>query len=110
METIKVISYITDTGKEPFTDWLRGLDKKTRSIVSERITRLRGGNFGVCKPLKGYAGVYELVINYGPGYRVYYGKQGDMIVILLVGGEKKSQDRDIEKAHRYWLDYKELYL
>lgn len=108
METVKVIAYSTGAGKEPFDEWIHSLDKTARSIVSGRILRIRDGNFGVCKPIKGFAGIYELVIDYGPGYRIYYGKKGDTIVILLVGGEKKSQIRDIEKAYRYWLDYKGL--
>jgi len=107
MEIVKIITYRTQTRKEPFTEWLDDLDKKTQGIVLERITRIESGNFGVCKPLKGYAGIYEVVIDYGPGYRIYYGKQGSSIVILLVGVEKKSQSRDIEKAYRYWNDYKE---
>jgi putative addiction module killer protein len=104
---IKVVFYRTETQKEPFNEWLDDLDKPVQSIVLERITRLQTGNFGVCKPLKGYAGIYELVINFGPGYRIYYGKQGSVVVILLLGGEKKSQERDIEKAYRYWTHYKE---
>lgn len=108
MDIVKVIVYNTDTQKEPFVDWFDNLDVKTKAIVSERIARLRGGNFGICKPLKGYAGVYEMVIDYGPGYRVYYGKKGNIVVILLTGGQKKSQTRDIEKAYRYWIDYKGL--
>jgi putative addiction module killer protein len=74
--------------------------------VFERINRIRGGNFGVCKPIKGFAGLYEIVIDHGPGYRIYYGKVKSLLVILLVGGEKKTQKRDIEKAHHYWIGYK----
>ena len=107
METVKIITYCTDARREPFTDWFVDLEVKTQSIVLERLARIRDGNFGACKPLKGYAGVYELVIDHGPGYRVYYGKRGNTVVILLIGGEKRSQTRDIEKAYRYWLDYKE---
>jgi putative addiction module killer protein len=106
MNTVKIIVYSTDTDKEPFTEWYRRLDTATRPIISEKLARLRNGNFGTCKPIKEHAGIYELVINYGPGYRIYYGKQGDVLVILLIGGEKKSQERDIDKAYRYWLDYK----
>jgi putative addiction module killer protein len=107
METIKIVFYRTESKKEPFNEWLDDLDKKAQSIVLDRITRVTCGNFGDCKPLKGHKGIYELVINYGPGYRVYYGKDGSVIVILLLGGEKKSQERDIEKAYRYWNHYKE---
>lgn len=65
------------------------------------------GNFGDAKMIKGGEGIWELRIDYGPGYRVYFGKQGATIVILLTGGDKKSQNRDIAKAKRYWLDYKD---
>lgn len=104
---IKLVFYKTETKKVPYRDWSDGLDSVTRAIVSARIDRLVDGNFGDCKPIKGHRVIYELVINYGPGYRVYYGKEGSVIVILLLGGEKKSQARDIEKAYRYWVNYTE---
>lgn len=107
MNIIKLVFYKTETKKEPFNDWASDLDYKTKSIVLERLTRIETGNFGDCKPIKGYRGIYELVINFGPGYRIYYGKQGSVIVVLLLGGEKKSQKRDIEKAYRYWIHYTE---
>jgi putative addiction module killer protein len=65
------------------------------------------GNFGDCKLIKGGEGVSELRIDYGPGYRIYFGKDKATIVALLIGGNKGSQTRDIAKAKRYWLDYKE---
>ena len=68
---------------------------------------IRDGNFGDCKQLRGGDGIYELSIDYGPGFRIYYGKKGSTIIILLAGGEKGSQSRDIAKAKRYWLDFKE---
>lgn len=104
---LKIIVYKTETSKEPFNDWFDELDEKTQYIISRRLTRIEAGLFGDCKPIKGYRGIYELVIDYGPGYRIYYGKQGSVIIILLIGGEKKSQARDIEKAHRYWIEYTE---
>jgi len=104
---IKVVFYKTKTKKVPFREWAADLDNKTRAIVSTRIDRLEDSNFGDCKSIKGHHGIYELVINYGPGYRVYYGKQGALVVILLLGGEKKTQTRDIEKAYRYWIEYTE---
>ncbi len=106
MSLIKTIVYKTSTGKEPFTQWLLDLDQKTRAIVVTRIKRVNLGNFGGCKMLKQASGVWELVIDYGPGYRVYFGKQGNTIVVLLVGGDKGSQEKDITKAQKYWLDYK----
>lgn len=104
---IKVITYTTDTGKEPFSDWLDDLDIKSRNIVITRIARVRLGNFGDCKLLKDAQGLWELRIDFGPGYRVYFGKNGNTIVVLLVGGSKGSQSKDIAKAKRYWALYQE---
>jgi putative addiction module killer protein len=108
MSLIKTIIYKINTGKEPFTQWLLDLDITTRAVVLARLKRVSLGNFGDCKLLKNCSGVWEFRINYGSGYRIYFGKQGAEIVILLVGGDKGSQERDIEKAQRYWIDYKGL--
>ena len=107
IETIKIILYTTSAGKQPFVEWQKTLTVKVESIVISRLARIRDGNFGDHKPLSGGDGVYELRIDYGPGFRVYYGKKGATIVVLLVGGDKGSQSRDIAKAKRYWLDFKE---
>ena len=107
MKMIKVIVYTTSTKKKPFLEWLEELDKKAQSIVITRVDRLNLGNFGDCKQLKNAEGVWELRIGYGPGYRVYFGKIGAQIVILLVGGDKGSQAHDIIKAKRYWHEYRE---
>ena len=72
-----------------------------------RIGRVRLGNFGDCKYIIGSNGIWELRLDYGPGYRVYFGKEGTTIIVLLMGGEKRSQNRDIAKAKKYWLEYKE---
>lgn len=95
-------------GKSPFIEWLEDLDKFTQSIIFTRLDRVIEGNFGDCKQIKNGQGVWELRISYGSGYRVYYGKKGDAIVVLLIGGDKKSQTRDIEKAKNYWLEVKGL--
>ena len=108
MSLIKTIIYQTSTGKEPFTEWLVGLDKTTRAVVITRLKRVNLGNFGDCKLLQKASGVWELRIDYGSGYRIYFGKQGTTIIVLLVGGDKGSQERDIAKAQQYWLDYKGL--
>ena len=108
MNLIEIVLYATGTGKEPFSDWEDGLDKKMRAVVMERLDRIRLGNFGDTKRLQGASGVWELRIDHGPGYRVYFGKEGAMIIILLMGGSKKSQARDITKAKQYWLKYREL--
>ena len=105
---IKLLNYsIKTTGREPFPEWLDDQDSKTRAIVFTRLDRVAVGNFGDCKQIKDASGVWELRIDYGPGYRVYFGKKGMDIVILLVGGDKGSQSRDIAKARRYWLNFKE---
>lgn len=106
MSLLKTIIYKTSTEKEPFTQWLLDLDKTIGAIVLTRLKRISLRNFGDCKQLKHTSGVWELRIDYGAGYRVYFGKEGDTIVVLLVGGNKGSQERDIAKAQRYWLDYK----
>jgi putative addiction module killer protein len=107
MNSITLIIYKTKSGKAPYVEWLESLDDFDRGIIRTRVTRLRLGLFTNCKPIKGHKGIYELVIDHGLGYRIYYGKKEQELVILLVGGLKKSQERDIEKAYRYWLTYKE---
>ena len=104
---IKIKIYSTKAGKEPFSEWEEDLDQKVRAIIRNRLDRIGLGNFGDAKMIKGAEGIWELRIDYGPGYRIYFGKKGFTIVLLLMGGEKKSQARDIEKANRYWLDGKE---
>jgi putative addiction module killer protein len=107
MKLIKIIIYATATGKEPFSDWQDELDKKMRAIVRNRLDRIVLGNFGDAKMIKGGGGIWELRIDHGPGYRIYFGKQGSTVVILLTGGDKKSQNRNITKAKQYWLRSKE---
>jgi putative addiction module killer protein len=98
----RVEVYELPNGSSPFQIWLDSLaDIKTRLIVRKRLARLRAGNFGDCKFFESIA---ELRIDYGPGYRIYIGKKGDSLVILLAGGTKKSQAGDIQKAKQYWQD------
>jgi putative addiction module killer protein len=101
----KVIrAYVTEDGKKPFVVWLAGLrDIKGKAIVWSRVRRLEEGNPGHCRSVG--KGVHELKIDFGPGYRVYFGVDGPRLVILLFGGDKGSQDKDIAKAHLYWADY-----
>ena len=97
--------YLTAAGKSPFSDWLDGLrDRQARAIIRKRINRLRQGNLGDSKPVGD--GVFELRIDFGPGYRSYFGQDGETIVVLLCGGDKSSQDADIKKAKEYWKDYR----
>ena len=63
------------------------------------------GNFGDCHPIQGVKGMSEIRLDFGPGYRIYYGKQGNNCIILLIAGDKRTQARDIQKAKHYWCDY-----
>lgn len=97
--------YATEDGKSPYQEWIRKLrDIHARAIIRRRIDRVKMGNFGDHKGVG--EGVYELIIDFGPGYRVYYALDGDTVVILLCGGAKKSQSIDIQKAKQYWADYR----
>jgi putative addiction module killer protein len=97
--------YIAETGKIPFKDWLESLkDIQARARIRIALDRLRLGNLGHAKSVG--EGVHELKIDYGPGYRVYYGFAGAVIVLLLFGGDKASQDKDIIRAKEYWKDFK----
>lgn len=88
----------------PFLEWLASLkDMRAVGIVRARLNRIRLGNFGDCKSVGG--GVEELRIDFGPGYRVYFGREGASVVVLLCGGSKKSQARDIVAAQRRWKEY-----
>jgi putative addiction module killer protein len=105
MNKITIKFFITDTGKIPFEEWLEELDKPIRAIIRARIARIMLGNFGDHHPIQGAKGISEIRFDIGAGYRIYYGRQGNTIVVLLVGGSKRTQSRDIEKAKRYWQDY-----
>jgi putative addiction module killer protein len=97
--------YARSDGQEPFTAWLRELrDGRTRNRIRQRIARVRLGNFGDARAVG--EGVQELRIHTGPGYRVYFGREGETVVILLCGGGKGSQERDIERAQAYWRDHR----
>lgn len=97
--------YLDRQGRIPFRDWLKGLDKVTRARIQARVLRFETGNLGDHKHLDG--GVWEARVMFGPGYRLYFGKEGDALVLLLIGGDKGSQRKDIAKAAGYWKDYKE---
>ena len=96
--------YITIEGKIPFDEWLNFLkDRKTRLKIDSRLRRVALGNLGDYKSVGD--GVCELRINYGSGYRIYFGQFGNTIIVLLCGGDKSSQQKDILKAKEYWQDY-----
>jgi putative addiction module killer protein len=97
--------YETDSGKRPFDEWLDDLkDPMTRARVRARLDRVATGNFGDAKSVGD--GVFELRFTVGAGIRVYYGQDGDTLVVLLLGGDKSSQDKDIVRAKQFWADYK----
>ena len=101
----QVKSYMTSEGRVPFEEWMEELkDWKGKAAVKNRIRRLEQGNPGFNRWIG--EGVLELKIDVGPGYRVYYGEDGPTIVLLLCGGDKNTQEKDIKKAQEYWADYR----
>jgi putative addiction module killer protein len=98
--------YLTASGRDVFGDWLSRLrDARTRAKIVARIDRLSAGNFGDVKALRD--GLFELRIDWGPGYRVYYALLGRSCVLLLCGGDKRKQVSDIKRALEYLKDYRE---
>ncbi len=106
--SIEVFYLETSNGVSPYLKWEGKLDDTARAAARIRINRIRLGNFGGCKLIKGASGLYELRFKLGPGYRIYFGKVKDTVVIILCGGDKGSQHRDINKAKEYWKIYKDL--
>ncbi|MBI5527903.1 MAG: type II toxin-antitoxin system RelE/ParE family toxin [Deltaproteobacteria bacterium] len=97
--------YMTTEGREPFSEWLEALkDLEGRAAIRARLERVEDGNFGAARPVG--EGVNELKVSVGPGYRVYYALDGPLVVLLLCGGDKSSQRKDIKQAKTYWADYK----
>ena len=98
--------YEAADGSIPFADWLDGLrDGKGRAVIRVRIDRMAAGNFGDHASVGG--GIFELRIHFGPGYRIYFAEDGPRLVLLLLGGDKKSQSLDIARAKSYWKTYKQ---
>lgn len=96
--------YLTTDGQSPFEKWFAGLDPAARAKVTTAIVRLEQGNLSNVKGVG--EGVLEYRIDFGPGYRVYFGRDGEVLVILLTGGTKRRQQRDITAAIEMWADYK----
>lgn len=100
----KVLHYAV-AGKDLYGSWLAGLrDSAGRNAIIRRVERVEEGNFGDHRPVGG--GVWEMRIDFGPGYRVYYGEVGPVIVLLICGGDKKAQRKDIRRARQLWQDYR----
>jgi putative addiction module killer protein len=101
---VAIVHYLTPTGEDPFQIWLDEMeDVRARVAVLRRIDRLAVGNFGDHKLLRD--GVWELRLDVGPGYRVYFGRHGITVVLLLCGGAKRTQGSDIGRAVRFFADF-----
>jgi putative addiction module killer protein len=104
MTAYRIEHYLTADGSDAFANWFDGLhDRMTQQRIAARIDRLALGLFGDAKALRD--GVHELRIDCGPGYRVYYAIEGRTVVLLLCGGDKRSQRKDIARAAAYWRDF-----
>ncbi len=102
---IELLRYQLDDKRTPVTEWLAGLrDMRARAQIEVRLRRVSIGNFGDCKAVS--EGVSELRVDVGGGYRVYFGRHGQAVVVLLCGGDKSSQQSDIALAKSYWMDWK----
>ncbi len=101
---VEILEYLDWNGRSPYAEWFESLNAQAAAKVAVAITRLAQGNFSNAKGVGG--GLYEYRVNFGPGLRIYFGKDGERLVILLAGGTKKRQQKDIEDARARWQDYK----
>ncbi len=97
--------YIATDGSQPFDEWFSEVEPVARAKITRAVARMAQGNLSNVKSVG--EGVLENRIDFGPGYRLYFGRDGEALVILLTGGTKKRQQRDIERAKVYWQDYKD---
>ena len=102
---LTVREYLRADGRSPFREWLDELDLKTRARVQARVLRFELGNLGDHKSVG--QGVQEARLAFGSGYRIYFGMHGSAVVLLLLGGDKGSQSKDIRLAREYWADFLE---
>ena len=101
---LEIIEYVRDDGQCPFCNWVETLSNHAAAKVLTAVQRMKQGNLGDHKTVG--KGVSERRINVGPGYRIYYGRDGDKIIVLVGGGTKSRQNRDIENAQQTWAEYK----
>jgi putative addiction module killer protein len=104
MSVIEIRQYIDRLGRNPFDRWFNKLDDETQARITIALDRLERGNVSAVKSVG--AGVQELRLDFGPGYRIYFGWDGARLVILLGGGTKRRQQADIDTAHTLWQEYK----
>ena len=102
---IRINEFVTRNGHSPFTKWFNRLNAQAAYKVTEALYKLGLGNFSKVKSVG--AGVYEYKIHFGPGYRIYFGQDGDSLIILLAGGTKKQQNLDINDSKNLWRQYKD---
>jgi putative addiction module killer protein len=101
---LEIRYYVAASGESPFVEWFAEQDVAASAKIVRALARIEQGNLSNVKSVG--EGVLEYRIDFGPGYRIYFGREGETIIILLTGGTKKRQQRDIEAAHAYWRDYK----
>ncbi len=104
MPMVRVFEYLDPQGRSPYAKWFNGLNGEAAAKVASAVYRLASGNFSNVKSVG--AGVFERKLDFGPGYRIYFGKDGDTVVILLGGGSKQRQQDAIEAAKERWVDYR----
>src|ERR1700744_5679590 len=102
---LEIRYYVASSGEEPFAKWFAGLDEIAAAKIARALARMEQGDLSNVKGVG--EGVLEYRVDFGPGYRIYFGRDGEALVILLTGGTKKRQQRDIDAAHAYWQDYKQ---
>lgn len=103
--TNTINEYTDEQGKSPYAQWLNSLrDSRAKAKIIMQVDKMELGLFGDVEPIG--EGLSELRIHYGPGYRVYYGKEDNQVFLLLCGGDKSTQAKDIKKAKQYWKDHK----
>lgn len=101
---MRLVEYITAEGQSPFAKWFDVLPHQPAAKIAVALTRLELGNFSNVKSVG--EGVLEYRLDFGPGYRIYFGRDNDTVIILLIGGTKQRQQNDIQSAKHYWNDYK----
>jgi len=104
MPEVRVVVYLDATGRSTFTKWFEEINSEAAAKVTAALYRMGQGNFSNVEGVGG--GVFEYRIDFGPGYRIYFGKDGDTLVVLLGGGTKKRQQKAIQAARDSWNEYK----
>jgi putative addiction module killer protein len=102
---VEIRYYLAANGESPFAEWFADLEVAASAKIVRALSRIEQGNLSNIKGVG--EGVLEYRIDFGPGYRIYFGRDGETVVVLLTGGTKKRQQRDIDAAHAYWRDYKQ---